>query len=376
MNRSTASNSKGFPGLFFVAVVLIILFFEVILRFGFGLPGGLFKFAIQSENGLYPGNSTIEISWGAVPYTIKTNSLGLRGKEISTRKPEGKIRIAGLGDSVTDGFFVDNDDTYPAQLEEMLNKEGYNAEVINAARGGGSIDKEYTILREILIPLKPDIVLLTFVTNDIFDIKGTPRERLLFLSLRSDPERTKAAVWIITETAIGELFYDTYLRLRYKSYRSLKAKLGTDERYKINGGDNFLENARMFNVIYKLTDCLVLKDPIAEDVSILIDNYIYVLGKMNSLCHVNNIKLIFVYFPAYPQIYDTSTPLEINRILKIGCEALSIPFLDLTDMFREEGEGRVIHLTPVDYHLNPEGTRVLASGIARFLMDGDYLERQ
>jgi len=52
----------------------------------------------------------------------------------------------------------------------------------------------------------------------------------------------------------------------------------------------------------------------------------------------------------------------------------SIPFLDLTETFRKEGEKTVLHLAPVDYHLNPTGNKVMAEDIARFLLDGKFLE--
>lgn len=153
-----------------VLTVIVVLVVEGGLRV-FGYPKGFFKFAVPGESGLYPENSTIEMLWGPIPYTIKTNSLGFRGDEISYEKQKGTVRIVGLGDSITDGFFVDNDDTYPVLLEKILRKNHYSVEVINAARGAGSIGRAYAILRDFMIPLQPDIALLTFVTNDISDLR-------------------------------------------------------------------------------------------------------------------------------------------------------------------------------------------------------------
>jgi hypothetical protein len=47
---------------------------------------------------------------------------------------------------------------------------------VNAARGGSTIDREYEILRELAMPLDPDIVLLMYVNNDIYEMKDHSRE--------------------------------------------------------------------------------------------------------------------------------------------------------------------------------------------------------
>ena len=103
-------------------------------------------------------------------------------------------------------------------------------EVINAAHGGATIDKEYAILREFVIPLDPDIVLLTFVTNDIPDIKGKSRQELLPDSIHHNHTDLNVALWLLTKTATLEAMTDLYFRIRLKSYRVAKANLGKKER--------------------------------------------------------------------------------------------------------------------------------------------------
>jgi lysophospholipase L1-like esterase len=89
-------------------------------------------------------------------------------------------RIAMLGDSVTNGYFVGDAETYPAQLQRLLNLHGRERHyVANVARAGGSIDMELANLRDVAIPLAPRLAILTFVTNDIYEICDTSREQLL-----------------------------------------------------------------------------------------------------------------------------------------------------------------------------------------------------
>ena len=51
---------------------------------------------------------------------VTTNSLGLREGERLRAKPPGTYRIVALGDSITMGWGVSQDMTFPAQLERQL----------------------------------------------------------------------------------------------------------------------------------------------------------------------------------------------------------------------------------------------------------------
>ena len=54
-------------------------------------------------------------------YKITTNSLGLRGEEVETVKPEDSYRVLMLGDSMTFGWGVENEETFSSVLEQRLN---------------------------------------------------------------------------------------------------------------------------------------------------------------------------------------------------------------------------------------------------------------
>jgi lysophospholipase L1-like esterase len=344
----------------------LILMVELFLRVSFGLPKETFGFI--SGDGLYARNATLEMTWGSIPYTVKTNSLGFRGEEISLKKPKEKTRIIALGDSVTDGFFVDNEHTYPYVLQGTLSARGKSVEVLNAAKGGGSIDKEYAILRELVVPLEPDIVVLTFVTNDVQD---KSKDDLISQTIRNE-KKTTLLEWLFTRTAIGELMFDLYLQTQSEFYRTSQEtdNLTLDQgRYQIAGGDDYAANVEIFNQRYADTDGLILNEPFSDQTTAAIENYLFALEHLNNFCQTRQIKLIFVYSPSYSQIYDLKTSLKIRDILKEASRQLSIPFLDLTPKFREAGQNKVLHLAPIDYHQNPAGNRVMAEAIAEFLVD-------
>jgi lysophospholipase L1-like esterase len=352
---------------------ILIVVLELGLRLC-GFPTGFFRFLLPADGlGPYPVNAEILSNWGRIPYLVRTNSLGLRGREISAAKPRGIKRLAAVGDSVTDGFFVDNEATFPQLLEDLLIRRfGARYEVLNAARGGGSIDKELALLQETALPLQPDIVLLTFLANDIYNIKGRSRQDLLdyrleFRAHGPDPAE-RAALWITTQSALAEaagkpLWHALLWR------RDMPRSIGSgDARYRIAGGYNFIENARLYLEEYRNLDGPVLR-PFSAEAQALIQNYLFVLDRFIDLCRAGKAVPVFIYFPVYPEIYLPGQSRELRGRMQDECRARALPFLDLTPALRAGGAQTVIHLAPIDFHLNPAGNLIMAEAVLEFLKD-------
>jgi hypothetical protein len=265
--RRSAVRALGFTaGLLFAT--------ELLLRSILHAPRGTFVVFAPGRSGLYPESSRIEMRWGPIPYTVQTNSFGFRGPEISRDKPPGTIRIATIGDSVTDGFFVDDEDTWQSVLQRGLNQGEAHPrfEVLNCAHGGGSIDKELAILRKAVLPLEPDVVILTFVTNDIWDIRRKRRPELLSYDVATSADRASFSSWLVTHTALGETLFDAYLRVRSPSFRGNESAPVGPQRYAIPGGGDFTANTKVFLSRFGQTDGLVLKAPFPAAVSTAVDN--------------------------------------------------------------------------------------------------------
>jgi len=100
---------------------------------------------------------------------VKINSQGLRSPERPAEKPEGVRRVLVLGDSVAFGHGVEQSAAFPAVLEKLLNEKdrGTTIEVINAAVPGYNSEQEYVYLREKGFALRPDVVLVAAVVNDV-----------------------------------------------------------------------------------------------------------------------------------------------------------------------------------------------------------------
>ena len=85
---------------------------------------------------------------------FSVNSLGLRDYEYSLKKPKSVFRILMLGDSFTEGYGVELEETFSKLVEKKLNtdkKEKF--EVINAGVTGYSPLLEYQYLNPQDLPL-------------------------------------------------------------------------------------------------------------------------------------------------------------------------------------------------------------------------------
>jgi len=103
-----------------------------------------------------------------VDFRVTTNSIGLRSAEVSPHK--GRYRILVLGDSCTFGLGVENEESYPAQLEKRLN-DGADRErrfeVINAGVPAYASWQGARYLPERGMTLDPDLVIVCYGNNDI-----------------------------------------------------------------------------------------------------------------------------------------------------------------------------------------------------------------
>ncbi len=98
------------------------------------------------------------------------NSRGMNDELIPFEKPPGERRILVLGDSFVEGVQVHRKNNFCEILEQMLNRDNIPpVKVINAGVSSYSPILEYLYFREELHHYNPDLVILVFFTNDVFD---------------------------------------------------------------------------------------------------------------------------------------------------------------------------------------------------------------
>lgn len=105
-------------------------------------------------------------------FSDSVNSLGIVEKEIELIKPKNTFRIITIGDSFTEGDGAGYEDSYPRNLERILNKNSdtINYEIINAGVCGSDIFYMNKLLEDKLLKYKPDAIIYLLNQSDIDDI--------------------------------------------------------------------------------------------------------------------------------------------------------------------------------------------------------------
>lgn len=352
----------------------LTLSLELISRCFLGSPQGYFVNMIPHEYSLYPPNQSIPRTWGKIPYLIETNNLGFRGSQsIDPQKAAHTIRIVTLGDSITDGFFVNNPDTYPVQLQVYLDNHSLlTTEVINAAKGGASIDKELAIYKKYVAPLNADIALLTFVTNDLNDLKSNDRNKLLNYFIKTDTG--SITNWLLTRSTLAETALHNFLRWRFDDYATPDLKdINNPDRYHITDNQDYKNNALAEVALSEQWRNLVLSPEQEAAGRKKMQDYLFVLNTFNQELNASGTTLILVYYPAYSQIYLDSVSFWARDALQDFCEAHNIPFIDLSPAYKQADRNTALHLAPLDYHPNPSGNQLIATTIGEFLLENNFL---
>ena len=112
---------------------------------------------------VYEHRPGLSRTWPGSDASVVINAAGFRDGEFSVEKRPGVFRIIALGDSVTIGWQVRQQDTYTEVLERGL---AGRAEVYNMAVTGYNTIQEVETLRTKGLRFDPDLVIIGYVHND------------------------------------------------------------------------------------------------------------------------------------------------------------------------------------------------------------------
>lgn len=163
-----------------ISIVLALLFCfclgELALRL---LPLGKYRSApfrqYDPEIGLslIPNKHLIH-SRGCFQGEISINRWGMRDRDRTLEKPPGEFRIGIIGDSAVEAVHVKPNEVVNIRMEMLLRDLGYNnVEVLNFAVEGIGTTQELLLYEEKARQFHPDLVLLMFSGNDIFNNSST-----------------------------------------------------------------------------------------------------------------------------------------------------------------------------------------------------------
>lgn len=158
------------------------------------------------------------------PSTI--SRAGLRDREFPIKKPDGVYRIVVIGDSITYGLWRARANTYPKQLEAMLNaaaSSGVRFEVLNFGVTGYNISQAVETLRVRALQYQPDLVIYGYVLNDPQSY-SLEEEGLKALTAQTQREISRR----LARGALHALSHSRLFRIAYTSLTEPAARLKTD----------------------------------------------------------------------------------------------------------------------------------------------------
>lgn len=287
--------------------------------------------------------------WGGV--NVEINSKGVRGPELEYAKPHNVKRILYLGDSVTFGYTLKTwEETYPIIVEGILEDGlGCEIETINAGVGGYSPWQEYIYLSKEGIKYLPDLVVLSFVLNDVTEKFGLKE----FGGAGSGYQLSRTAL-----SAIDRLL----------KYRSSIVYFAGVIRARMRYGRNIAEGARekeAWNVK------ALAYQPEREDVQRAWETTLENLSKIFDFCKNREIPVILVVFPytfQFREVDALSTPQSVVREYAVDS---GVPVLDLLPKLAEKA--RENGIAPEDYfgddsHPSFQGNQEIGGFIADFIV--------
>jgi lysophospholipase L1-like esterase len=262
---------------------------------------------------------------------VETNPLGYRGKEISVQKPENMFRILGLGDSVTWGSGVADEDTYLRILERKLNealpgKTAVRFQTVNTGVVGYSTHQELLTLERDGVPLCPDLAIVGYEPNDSY-----PTE---------DPFHNVHTFHQPPKENVGRIIYPEPQPVRFYFYRLARAV-----------GRRVGSHLRSKWATKPAPQGLPWPDDFPARAWPVMQNH---FRAMKRLADEHDFRLLILLLPTsgIPADY----PLHQSRVGEF-LASNGINSLDLSDALRgQEREGLLdtIHLTPIGHRLVAE----------------------
>ena len=312
--------------------------------------------------------------------TVSTNSLGLRGGEVSLTKPKGTKRILVLGDSYTFGVYVENEQAYPAVVETLLRGDGHRVEVVNAGYADGwEPDEHYAWLVNRGIQFQPDLIVYGFFIGN--DISGISASCWVEFDKRNLPTR------IVDDS----IYVDSLGRIRSKVADQYTVAVEKVYRFPVLRESHFVillstRISRLFTQLARPTNPnrgwgnnpfpYILKSK--SDAAMLDKEHLFLklVKGMSSVANESGAQFMVLMLPVNFQVEPHFLPkvLGSNKFciqrnyfaeLKPKLDAMEVAYLDMLEKMTSI-PGRYYPRNG-EVHFNPEGHRFTAEQIVQFL---------
>ncbi|MBI5749816.1 MAG: SGNH/GDSL hydrolase family protein [Nitrospinae bacterium] len=279
-----------------------------------------FDFSIFAHN-----NLQTEIA----PFSI--NNLGNRGTEMTVEKPIGVSRIVFLGDSITFGYYVEEEQTFAVQIGNMISSvvsPKCRIEVLNAGVSSLNAHQIFGHLRHRALSWSPDLIFWAFYVNDICDREGD----VLF------PVRNLRWLSPLHLSALGRFIEESVFST------SLGSHIGIDTENSVN---RFIEES------WKRVEMDIVQT--------------------KALLQEHNIPFVIIAFPSAIQFSRHWTNQYYQIRLKKLCEKYNVPYVDVLPALEKAGSAEDIYYRGDLVHPNARGHKATADAIFSLIKENTAL---
>ncbi len=235
----------------------------------------------------------------------KINALGYRDNNFKRSK---KVKVAVCGDSIIEGFGVQKEERLTEVAEKEINKISENKiDMLNFGISGHCTYDEFHVIKNDVVPIKPDILLLQLYFYDFDDnIKIYDHLKVSDSTFQYTTPKTNNSNDLLDLFRKHSALY-LFLAEQYNTYR--------------------LRNNLPHHVMERMLTFSEKDFKITEDV---LDSIIYT-------CKFHNIKPVFFYSPmeAEVKIKKEKSAFHINSMIEIYCKNNDIPLISPLKHFRE-----------------------------------------
>lgn len=299
-----------------------------------------------------------------IPFSV--NSRGLRGPEVHVKKTPGTTRVAMLGDSITFGFGVRDEETLPRRVEDYLKevRPELNVEVINFGVISYGFEEYPIVMDEQVRLYQPDVVVLQVYYNDVTSPNVLSQAKSVANSSTTNSKEAQEKQSILERTVFDmrEFYQQMKDRSRLHQFVHQYLKLiaykvfsffGVERRFMIGQGG-------------------------FRDLEIFVNNEQEWLDGQEQLrqvkqdCEEIGARFMVLIHPAVT-VLDSSYEFAVyHERVREFCEQEGISYIDLLDSFKNE-DLRPYALNIMDKHPNAtlldREARIIADTIAKLLAE-------
>lgn len=247
---------------------------------------------------------------------VRINSDGLRDREYDVPGGES-YRIAALGDSITFGWGVEQDETFESILETELNRVR-PTEIVNFGTGNYNTEQQVNLFFEKGVKYRPDRIVVFYFINDA---EPTPqRSKWAYLSR----VRTLTFYWSRVRALLSRINPS-------RAYENFYAELyGESEQGWVRARQAFVE--------------------------------------LRELCEEHTIGLQVFLLPDLHETRDYPFRGEHRKVMEF-LEREGIDAVDLAPFFADQDDPRSLWVAPDDAHPNARGHELIARYVYPFLAE-------